>query len=394
MIKTRKIYHKKKKNNQMTTGNSELLSFENERLQVPVVETAPADNQQIIRGPKERFSGNINLNLTRLGERLTGANILLEQYTIGSIAAKRVIIAYLKDRANPGIVSEVRQRIEAIRAETVLDSSYIERNIEDSSLSPFPQVETTQHPDVTESALFQGRVAILVEGSPDVLLAPATFFDLMDTPDDAYGHWFVASSFFRIARYIMFIMAASLPGFYIALTSFNPEMIPTKLAFLIAGSREGAPFPVYFEGFLLMGVVEAVRMMMIRLPSQVGSTIALFAGVVLIGAGVAARIISIPMTMIATLTMISSFGIPNNDLRRAVRIIQFFTMVMTTTLGLFGFAVAFIYIAVHMSVLKSFGIPYMSPLAPLEGSGWGHIILRENTKSMARDETYKPVTEK
>jgi hypothetical protein len=188
----------------------------------------------------------------------------------------------------------------------------------------------------------------------------------------------------------MFILAVSLPGFYIALTSFNPEFIPTRLAFLIAGSREGTPFPVYFEGFLIMGVVEAVRMMMVRLPSQLGSTIALFSGLILIGAGIFAKIISVPMVIIATLTMISSFGIPNSDLRRAVRIIQFFTMFMTTTLGLFGFAMAFIYIAIHLSVLKSIGIPYMSPLAPLEASGFGHTILRESTKSMSRDETYEP----
>lgn len=378
----------------MAVDKPEILTFEEVRLQVPVVEAVPADNQQIVRGPKERFSGNLNLNLTRLWERLSGSDFIVEQFTVGSIAAKKVVLAYLQEKANREIVSEIRQRIRDIEAETILDSAYIERNIEDSAISPFPQVETSQRPDVVESALFQGRVVILVEGSPDALLAPVTFFDLMDTPDDAYSRWFVAGSFFKIARYIMFILAASLPGFYIALTSFNPELIPTKLAFLIAGSREGTPFPIYFEGFLLMGVAEAVRMMMVRLPTQLGSTLALFAGIVLIGAGISAKIISIPMTMIVTLTMISSFGIPNKDLRRAVRIIQFFTMFMTTILGLFGFGIAFIYITIHLSVLKSFGIPYMSPLAPLEGSGWGHTILRFNTKDMANDKTYKPNTRK
>jgi hypothetical protein len=382
MIKEKSIHQRR--------NNSELLSLDDVLLQVPIFETAPADNQQIIRGPKERFSGNLKLNLSRLGERLKNADLSLEQFSVGSVAAKKVVLAYLNKQANPGIVAEIRQRIAEIRAETVLDSSYIERNIEDSAISPFPQVEISQRPDVAEAALFQGRVAILVEGSPQVLLAPTTFFDLIDTTDDVYSRWYVAGNFFRIARLIMFILAVSLPGFYIALTSFNPEFIPTRLAFLIAGSREGTPFPVYFEGFLIMGVVEAVRMMMVRLPSQLGSTIALFSGLILIGAGIFAKIISVPMVIIATLTMISSFGIPNSDLRRAVRIIQFFTMFMTTTLGLFGFAMAFIYIAIHLSVLKSIGIPYMSPLAPLEASGFGHTILRESTKSMSRDETYEP----
>lgn len=209
MIKPTKIHDKTRKNKQRSVNKAEPLALENVRLQVELVETAPADNQQIIRGPKERFSGNLHYNLTRLGERLSGAGFFMEQFLVGSVAAKQVVLAYLQERANPGIVAEVRERIGAIRAETILNSSYIERNIEDSSLSPFPQVETTQRPDVAESALFQGRVAVLVEGSPDVLLAPATFFDLIDTPDDAYGRWFVAGSFFRIARYIMFILAAS-----------------------------------------------------------------------------------------------------------------------------------------------------------------------------------------
>ena len=370
------------------------LPLEEVALQVPVVETAPADTQQIARGPKELFSGNLAYNLNRLYSRMSGSSLRLQQFSVGSSAPKKVVLAFLHDRVNPEILTEVTQRISGIQAETILDSSYIERNIEDSSLSPFPQAETTQRPDVAESALFQGRVAVLVDGSPEALLVPATFFDQMDTIDDAYSRWFVAGSFFRIARYIMFILASSLPGFYIALTSFNPEMIPTKLAFLIAGSRDATPFPVYFEAFLLMGVAEAVRMMMIRLPTQLGSTIALFSGVTLVGAGIAAKIISIPITMIATLTLISSYGIPNSDLRQAVRLIQFFTMLMATTLGLFGFAMAFIYIAIHLSALKSFGIPYLSPLSPLEGSGWGHTILRENTVSMSQDETYKPVSEK
>ncbi|MFZ7102724.1 MAG: spore germination protein [Peptococcaceae bacterium] len=394
MIRPKKIHSCRKQNKDGLQQEFRELSLEEVNLPVSVVETTPAEIQQIVRGPKERFSGNLTYNLNRLSLRLRGSSFKMEQFLVGSGAPKKVVIAYLHDVAEQEVLKEVKARIGGIQAETILDSSYIERNIEDSGLSPFPQVEITQRPDIAESALFQGRIAVLVENSPDVLLVPATFFDQMDTPDDAYSRWFIASSFFRIARYIMFILAASLPGFYIALTSFNPEMIPTKLAFLIAGSREATPFPVYFEAFLLMGVAEAVRMMMVRLPTQLSSTIALFAGITLIGAGIAARIISIPITMIATLTLISSYGIPNSDLRRSVRLIQFFTMVMATVLGLFGFAMAFIYIFIHLAALKSFGLPYMSPLSPLEGSGWGHTILRENTIKMQRDETYKPVPEK
>lgn len=357
---------------------------------VPLVEVAPENAQQIARGLRDRLTANLNYNLSKIMQRVPGEQLGLELLQVGSVAPKQVAVVYLQNTADSQLVREVTSRIKAIKAETILDSSYIERNIEDANFSPFPQVETTQRVDIIESALFQGRVAILTDGSPDILLAPATFFDLMDTPEDAYSRWYIAASFFRLARYIMFILAVSLPGFYIALTSFNPELLPTSLALMIAGDREGTPFPIYFEAFMMMGVVEAVRMMMIRLPSQIGAAIALFAGISLIFAGIVSNLVSVPVTIVVTLTIIASFGIPNYDLRKAVRIIQFFTMIMTTILGLFGFAAAFIYLAIHLVALKSFGIPFMSPLAPLEASGWKHTIVRGTTERMVQDETYKP----
>ncbi|SFG09170.1 spore germination protein KA [Desulfotomaculum arcticum] len=359
---------------------------------IPLVEVIPRDIQQTIRGTRKRFLENLEYNLSLLAERLPGAELVGEHFSVGSLSKRKVALVYLKNKANPGIVSAIRERIQSIKAETVLDSSYIERNLENDRVSPFPQLETSLRPDVAESALLQGRIAVLVDGSPEVLLAPASFFDLMDIPSDAYSRWYVAASFFRIARYIMFGLAISLPGLYIALTSYNPELIPNSLLLLMLASREDVPFPIYFEAFAMMGVVEAIRMMMLRMPSNLGATIALFSGIALVGAGLAGNYISASVVIIVTLTMVSSFGIPNYDLRSASRMIQFFTMFMASFLGLFGFAVALFYIGIHLATLKSFGIPYLAPLAPAEASGWGHTILRESTVAMPRDETYKPRT--
>lgn len=374
--------------NQETTDKS---CIDNEITQLPLIEVAPRDVQQPLRGSKKRFAEEIGYNLSILAKRLPSKTLLSEEFIVGNISQTRVVLTYLSQKANPGIVGEVRKRIKAIKADSVLDSMYIERNIEDSHLSPFPQIEATQEPDVTESALLQGRIAIFVDGSPDVLLAPTTFFDIMDTRDDAYMRWSVASSFFRIARYVMFFLAVSLPALFIALTSYNPEMLPTRLLLLMLGAGEETPLPIYLEAFLMMGVIEAVRMMMIRIPSQVGAAIALLSGITLVIAGLYANFINAGVVIMATLSMISSFGLPGFDLRISIRIIQFFTMLMTAVLGIFGLAVAFFIITVHLATLKSFGIPYTAPLAPLEASGWGHTILRENTEQMPQDETYKPL---
>lgn len=373
-------------------SHEEILSNDDE-FKISIVDVVPRDTQYPLRGPKKRFSENIDYNLLLLRERFPDINLVFEQFRLSSRSKKRVVIAYFKDVAHPGIVSEVKDRLRAIRSEAVIDSSYIERNIENSNISPFPQIENTPRPDVVESALLQGRVAIISDGSADVLLAPTTFFDLMDTPEDAYSRWFIAATFFRGARYIMFILAASLPAFYIAVTTFNPEFLPHSIVFIIARARGNAPFPIYLETFIMMGVVEAVRLMLIRIPTQIGGNIAVFCGLALVIAGLFSNVVTPIVLMVVTLTIICSFGIPNFDLRSAIRLIQFFTMIMTTALGVFGFAVAFFYISAHLVTLKSFGIPYMAPLAPLESSAWGHTVARKNSEVMPQDETYKPRSE-
>jgi len=357
---------------------------------IPLHQTTPRATQQVATGPRRLTGEDLEYNLYLIKKILPDPNLKFANFIIGTRSRTKVVIAYLKDVANSGIVSEIKARLENIKAEIILDTSYIERNIQNSTLSPFPQLEKTKKADVVVSALAQSRIAIIVDGSPDILLAPTTFFDILDTPDDAYRRWFIASSFFRIARLILFLFAAFLPGFYIALTSFNPELIPTQLTFIITSAREGSPFPVYAEAFTMMGVAEAVRMAMLRTPTTTGQTIAIFSGLTLVGAGIISSIVSAPVVMIVTLTIIASFALPGFDLRSSIRMIQFFTMIMATLFGLFGLAIAFFYLTIHLATLKSFGIPYMAPVGPLELSGWGHTIFREPTPKMAIDETYKP----
>lgn len=307
---------------------------------MPTVTIVTRDIRQVLRGSKLRFTEDIAYNVSQLQKFVPSPELVTETIYLGSFGPKEVVLIYIRNIAKSDIVNDVRQRLERTQARTLYESSYIQRNIEDSCLSPFPQIEATERPDVAMSALWQGRVAIILDGSPQVLLAPCTFFDLMDTPDDAYTRWYFAASFFRIARYIMLLLAVCLPGFYIALLSFNPEMIPTRLLLLILNSREGTPFPVYFEIFLMMGIAEAVRMMLIRIPTQVGAAVALFAGITLVIAGLFSHIIGSVVVLIVTLTIISSFGIPDNDLRTSIRIVQFFTMAVSSCFGLFGFALS------------------------------------------------------
>lgn len=374
----------------VTVTISEGYALRNNPSADTLVRAIARDKEQLMRGPKLRFTEDVKTNLELLQSLVPSPELIAETISLGTLAPKKITLVYIGTIANPSIVSEVKRRIKTIKARTLYESSYIQRTIEDSTLSPFPQVKTSECPDVAVSALFQGRVAVLLDGSPNTLLAPCTFWDLMDTSEDAYSRWFIAASFFKIARYIMLLLAGCLPGFYIALLSYNPEMLPTRLLLLILNSREGTPFPVYFEVFLMMGIAEAVRMMLIRTPTILGSTVALFSGITLIIAGIYSNIIGSILVIVVTLTVLSSFGIPDYDLRSSIRIIQFMTMVISSFLGLFGFALSFFVICIHLSTLKSFGIPYMAPLTTMELSAWGHTLLRTNSKEMPIDDTYKP----
>ncbi len=240
----------KRKKNQSSDNNSidfNTIELKENPSRSVLLKTITHNTTQVLRGPKLRFVEDLQTNIELIKYLVPSKELVLETLSIGSSASITVALAYLKNVANPGIVNEVKNRVKSIKTRSLFDSSYIQRNIEDSALSPFPQVETTDRPDSTQSALWQGRVAIILDGSSDVLLAPCTFFELVDTPEDAYSRWFFAASFFKIARYIMLLFALCLPGFYIALLSFNPQLVPTQLLLLIVNSREGLPFPIYFE---------------------------------------------------------------------------------------------------------------------------------------------------
>jgi len=378
----------------VTSGETEITSerstFRNNPQRPPIVRAIVGDKDQVVRGSRLRFTEDARYNLELLRNLAPTSELIAETISLGNLAPKEVFLIYLGNIANLSIVAEVKQRIKMIKARTLYESSYIQRNIEDSTFSPFPQVEASERPDVAVSALFQGRIVIILDGSPNVLLAPCTFFDLLDTPEDAYSRWFIAASFFKVARFIMLLLAVCLPGFYIATLSYNPEMVPTRLLLLILNSREGTPFPIYFEVFLMMGIAEALRMMLIRIPSPMGTTVGLFSGITLVIAGLFSHTIGSVLVIVVTLTVLSSFGIPDYDLRSSIRIIQFMTMIISSFLGLFGFALSFFIICIHLATLKSFGIPYMAPLVTMEIGAWGHTLLRGNSKEMPIDDTYKP----
>ena len=218
---------------------------------------------------------------------------------------KELVVAFIKDLASTELVEEIKSRIQKIDIDSVLESGYIEQLIEDNYLSPFPQIQNTERPDRVISALMEGRVAILLDGTPFVLIAPVTFSMLLQSPEDYYERW-IPGTLLRLLRFMTAFVSLFAPALYISFISFHPGLIPTKLAISIIGSREGVPFPALIEALIMEVAIEVLREAGLRLPKPIGPAMGIVGGLIIGQAAVEAGIVSPIMVIVVAVTAISS----------------------------------------------------------------------------------------
>lgn len=277
--------------------------------------------------------------------------------------------------AAPELVEEVMSRLRRIENDGLLASAYIEELIEDNPASPFPQVLSTERPDVASAYLLEGHVVIIADGTPSVLIAPVTFFSLLQSPEDYYERYVVGSAI-RWLRYLFFAISLLGPSLYVAVLSFHQEMIPTTLLLTVAQSREQVPFPALVEAVLMESMFEALREAGARLPKQIGSAVSIVGALVIGQAAIAAGIVSAPMVMVVAITGIASFMAPRFTVGIAIRLLRFPMMFLAGFLGFLGLILGIIVILNHLLTLRSFGVPYLSPLAPMKSRELKDVLLR------------------
>jgi spore germination protein len=322
------------------------------------------ETQTLIRGPRVGFTETLRVNTSLLRRHLRDPNLKLKTIYIGRRSKTEVCIAYIETIANPTIVEEVNKRLATIDVDAIMESGYIEQHIQDDWISPFPQLQSTERPDHVVIALLQGKVAILVDNTPFALLAPVTFNDFFVSPEDYYERWTIGT-LVRLIRYLASFMALILPALYIALVSFHPEMIPTKLVLSLAAGREGVPLSAFLEALVMLVSFELLREAGVRLPGPIGQTIGIVGGLIVGQAAVEASIVSPLMIVVIAFTGISSFAIPTYSMAIALRILTLPLMFLSALFGLYGFILGLFLIGGHLSALKSFGVPFLAPFAPL-----------------------------
>lgn len=332
-------------------------------------------SEAVVLGPREGFTENIRTNMSMIRRRLKTTKLKFEYMKIGTLSGTEVVITYLEDIAEHSIVEEVRSRLNRIDIDAIEDSGYIVEFIEDQPFSLFPQVLQTERPDRVVGNLLEGKIGIIVANSPFALIVPVTFFQMMNSPEDYYGR-FIMTSFIRFIRYLFLFVALLFPAIYIAVTTFHHELLPTNLIFSVAASREKVPFPAVIEALLMEITFEALREAGLRLPRPIGSTVSIVGALVVGQAAVEAGIVSAPLVIVVATTGIASFMFPSYPLTGAIRLLRFFMIFLAATLGFYGILLGVFFILVHLVQLRSFGVPYLTPLAPFHFNDLKDIFIR------------------
>ncbi len=320
------------------------------------------ENEIAVQGPQEAFAESIRINTVLIRRRIRSTDLKCVQKKIGRISQTDVAVMYMESIADKRLVERVENMLDSIDADMIYDSGYLEQYIEENPYSPFPQMQLTERPDKAAAELAEGRIAVVVDTSPFVILLPVVLASFYQASEDYYQRWEIMS-FIRLIRYAAGFLAFSLPGLYIAATLFNPSMLPTELVLAMARARQNVPLPTVVEIVILELIFEALREAGTRIPASIGSTLGIVGGIIIGQAAVDANLVSPMAVIIISFTAICSFAIPNIALVSAYRLIKYFIIFMSAAAGLFGFIVGFLFVLLHIASLKSFGVCYAAPFS-------------------------------
>lgn len=331
--------------------------------------------ESTVKGAQEGFVETLMVNISLVRRYLQNPRFCVEEMTIGKLSETKIALLYVDGIANPDVLQKVKQRLQQIETDVILSSSQIEQWIEDSSWSIFPLVRITERPDATVASLVEGKVAILTDHSPFALVVPFTFFDSLQNMDDYYEKWQVGI-LFRLVRFAALLISVLLPGLYVALAHYNPGLIPTELLLSMIAALTNVPFLLVVELILMELAIEIFREAGIRLPKPLGQTIGIVGGIVIGDAAVRANLVSPATLIVVALTAMASYSAPLYSLAHTFRIMRFCLTLVAGFLGLYGYVLGFLMIIGHIASLKSFGVPYLSPMAPTRLANWvDHILI-------------------
>ncbi|KAJ50258.1 spore germination protein KA [Clostridium tetanomorphum] len=346
----------------------ELKDFEKRSISEP-------ENEKNVRGPHEGFIENIDTNLSIIRKRIKSENLKFKNIILGNETKQKIVIAYINGIANPELLNILIDKVSKINTDGVLDIGYIEQYITDSPNSPFPQYLPTERPDKVVSALLEGRLVILMDGTPFTLIVPVSFWSFIQTPDDYSTRWMLGS-FIRCIRTISIITSLILPSLYISATAFQYYLVPLNLLIPLAISRTRVAFPPVVEALVMEFTIEIIREASIRLPTYISATIGVVGGIIIGQAAVNAGIVSSLFIIVVAVTAMSSYVVPIYDFGLTLRFTRFLFLILASFFGIIGVIVGVVFVISHLLSLESLGQPYFMPIIPFKKDSIKDTIIR------------------
>lgn len=329
---------------------------------------------RLVRGPREAFVETLGTNISLIRRKIKNPALKIETIKIGRVTRTDVAVLYVEGIANPKIVAEVRRRLARIDIDGILEGGYIEEFIEDNPLSPFCTINHTDRVDKVAAFLLEGRVAIVVDGTPAVMTVPALFVELLQNPEDYYQRY-IFSSAVRMLRVFTYFLTLLAPSVYVALITYHSELLPTSLLLSVAAQREAVPFPALAEVLTMELTFEILREAGIRMPQPMGQAVSIVGALVIGEAAVRAGMVAPATVIVVAITGIASFTFCYST-TLTIRLIRFPLLIISGTLGLYGLSTGLFVLAVHLVGLRSFGVPFLFPLAPLSAGELKDVAVR------------------
>lgn len=366
-------------------GEKKCIAIETKtKLDRGVVEST---SEAIVRGPKDSFTENHSMNLGLIRKRIKDKKLWMQDIIVGRRTKSKITISYMEDIVDLHLVEKIKEELSKIDIDGILDSGYIRDFLLKDKTSAFPQFISTERPDLACMSLLEGKVVILVENTPFVLIIPSFLIDFMHTPEDHYQKP-LNVTFVRFLRFLSFLLTIFLPGLYVALTTFNQEIIPNELLISLAVQREGVPFPTAIETIMMITTFEILRESDIRIPNASGSSIGIVGALVLGEAAVTAGIVSPIVIIIIGVTSISGLLFTDIDMVNGIRWWRIIVVLFSCSMGVVGFVVSVLLFIIKMSSMEYNGIPYLAPIAPLDIEAQKNALIKVSTAKIFKRPIY------
>jgi len=320
--------------------------------------------ERVIRGPNDAFSEQLRENTALIRHIIRNKSLVSTEFPVGKISQTPVSVMYIENVANESLVKETVRRVKSIDADYIFAAAEIEQFIENKTFSTLPQFLSTERPDRAARALLDGKIVIVVDGSPFVTILPTTFFELNESAEDNYLR-FPYVNMIKTIRWVSFLLSLFLPGIYIAVVNFHTELLPTDILLSIISTREKVPFPTLIEIIIMEISLEIIREAAVRVPEASGSTLSIVGALILGQAAVTAGIVSPILIIVVSLTAIGSFATPNYYLALTARLLRFLYILLGALGGFLGITVGVCINVLRWTGVKSMGVPMAAPFAPL-----------------------------